>query len=329
MTHNHSEDIRDSYRAGGQAAERELETVLGSLTSILIQIEPDLTIRRWNPASEQALERSAEQVLGARLDDCGVSWKESDLRALLAELARGHSSRGHELHFTNNAGELRCLGLTLSFMEAEFPDERGILMLARDVTEIQRADEVERRLVTAVEQVGDTIVITDLNGSILYVNPAFERVTGYTRAEALGASPRMLNSGRHDKAFYRELWGTLKRGEVWSGHFTNKKKDGTLYEEDVTISPVRNEDGEVTNYVAVKKDVTERLALEVQLRSAQKLESIGQLAAGIAHEINTPTQFISDNTRFLSDSFSKLGELLKLCAELEAIGGVPGDPPRC
>lgn len=326
MTNDHKEQLRDSYRDGGQAAERELETVLGSLTSILIQIDPDLTIKRWNPASVQALERTAEQVLGTRLDECGVRWQECDLQALLAAIALGRSSHGHELHFTNDAGELRCLGLTLSFMEADSPGERGILVLARDITDIQRADKVERRLVTAVEQVGDTIVITDLKGAIIYVNPAFERITGYTRAEVIGASPDVLNSGRHDKSFYKELWDTLQRGEVWSGHFTNKRKDGSLYEEDATISPVRNEEGVVTNYVAVKKDVTERLALEIQLRSAQKLESIGQLAAGIAHEINTPTQFISDNARFLRDTFAKLDGLLDLCAKVSAAGGVSKDP---
>ena len=326
MSKNHDADHGDSDRAGASAAERELQTVLGSLTSVLIQLAPDLTIRRWNRAAEQAIERSAGEVVGARLDDCGVRWEEHDLQTVLAEIAQGRGARGLELRFTNGAGKLRCLGLTLSVVEAELPEERGILVLARDITEIQEADEVQRRLITAVEQVGDTIVITDLTGSIIYVNPAFEQVTGYTREEVIGGSPDILNSGRHDRAFYQDLWGTLQRGEAWSGHFTNQRKDGSLYEEDATISPVRNEDGVVTNYVAVKKDVTERLALEIQLRSAQKLESIGQLAAGIAHEINTPTQFISDNTRFLRDAFAKLTTLLGLCSEIGATGGVQEDP---
>jgi len=326
MTREQSERGTQLDANVSQDAGRELETILASITSILIQVEVDLTIRRWNPAAERALGRSAEQVVGAPLNDCGVRWREEDLRRLIADMALGVSPPGFELGFRDDAGEQRCLGVTLSSIETESGEERGVLLLARDITETLRKEEVQRRLITAVEQVEDTIVITDLDGTILYVNPAFERTTGYTREEALGAAPVVLKSGKHNAAFYANMWNTLNRGEVWSGHFTNKKKDGTLYEEDATISPVRNDAGEVTNYVAVKKDVTERLALEIQLRSCQKLESIGQLAAGIAHEINTPTQFISDNNRFLRDAFGKLDPLLKLCAELSASGGEAQNP---
>jgi PAS domain S-box-containing protein len=143
-----------------------------------------------------------------------------------------------------------------------------------------------RRLMIAIDQSAEIIIVTDLAGTIQYTNPAFEQVTNYLREEAIGKNMRLLKSGRHDKAFYDEMWNTIRSGKVWSGNFTNMKKDGTLYEEEATISPVRDENGQITNYVAVKRDVTERAMHERQMRQAQKLEAIGTLAGGIAHDFN-------------------------------------------
>ena len=152
--------------------------------------------------------------------------------------------------------------------------------------EIQRREEEFARLAMAVDQSAEAVVITDREGTILYVNPAFERITGYSREEAVGKNPRILRSGKHDESFYREMWETLLRGEVWEGHFINRKKDGSLYEEDATISPVRDSAGNIVSFVAVKRDVTRLLSLEKQVRMAQKMEAVGTLAGGIAHDFN-------------------------------------------
>ena len=156
----------------------------------------------------------------------------------------------------------------------------------RDITERKRAEESHARLATAVEQAAETIVITDTNGTILYANPAFEKSSGYTRAEALGQNPRVLKSGKQDAEFYRRMWEVLDAREVWSGHFFNRRKDGAFYEEEATISPVRDAAGKIVNYVAVKRDVTREKQLEAQIRQAQKMEAIGQLAGGVAHDFN-------------------------------------------
>ena len=149
--------------------------------------------------------------------------------------------------------------LRRSDFERRGAGKRGVIAGAvHDITERKRAEETQRRLVTAVEQAVETIVITDPAGAILYANPAFEKTTGYTCAEALGQNPSILKSDKHDAGFYRDMWMTLAAGQVWRGRFINKRKDGTLYEEEATISPVRNTTGKIVNYVAVKRDIRAR-----------------------------------------------------------------------
>ncbi len=111
----------------------------------------------------------------------------------------------------------------------------------------------------------NAVVITDCHGVILYVNPAFTEITGYTADEAIGNTPRMLKSGQHSDAFYRELWQTVLRGEVWRGEMTNRKKNGELYWEYMTIAPMQNEAGEITHFVAIKEDITRRKRAELEL----------------------------------------------------------------
>ncbi len=125
-----------------------------------------------------------------------------------------------------------------------------------DVTEARTAETSVRQLASAVEASGSSIVITDMDGAIEYVNPAFSRVTGYSREEAMGKNPRVLKSGQHPAKFYQEMWEILGKGETWSGEIINKKKNGDLYWEQATISPVKNDIGKTAYYVAVKDDIT-------------------------------------------------------------------------
>ncbi|MBI5095627.1 MAG: PAS domain S-box protein, partial [Candidatus Hydrogenedentes bacterium] len=170
-----------------------------------------------------------------------------------------------------------------------------------DITERKRSEQEYQRLISAIEQASEAVVITDVDAVIQYVNPAFERITGYTREEALGANPRILKSGKHDAAFYQEMWRTLSRGETWTGRVVNKRKDGSLYTDEGTLSPVRDASGQTVNYVAVKRDVTREITLEEQLYQSQRMEAIGQLAGGVAHDFNNLLQSILGYTDLILD----------------------------
>jgi PAS domain S-box-containing protein len=182
------------------------------------------------------------------------------------------------------------------------------------------ADGERRLLATAIEQAGESVVITDTSGAILYANPAFTRACGYSREEVLGKNPRLVKSGRHDPAFYEELWRTLSRGEPWSGHLVNRRKDGTLFEEDARITPVRGADGRTTHYIAVKRDMTSMKTLEEQLYHSQKMEAIGRLAGGVAHDFNNILTTINGYAEMLTDSAPADSQLAADLAEILGAG---------
>lgn len=189
---------------------------------------------------------------------------------------------------------------------------RGSIWLVDDITKRKRAEEERDRLITAVEQAAETVMITDSEGVIQYVNPAFEKVTGYSREEALGRNPRILKSGRQDVHFYRHMWDTIKAGRTWTGYMTNKAKDGSFYEEENTISPVFDSQGEIANFVAIKRDVS---------REAMLAHAKDYFTAVTSHELRTPlsklelVRMMLDGVKTAPESEGRLDEIRALFQE--------------
>lgn len=187
---------------------------------------------------------------------------------------------------------------------------------ARRQRERSLAAEGLRKLSSAVEQSPVSIVITDVAGNIEYVNPKFTSRTGYTFDEAAGQNPRILKSGSRSAEEYRALWDTIASGREWRGEFLNKAKDGGLFWEHAVISPIRDPQGRITHYVAVKEDITERKQLEAQLLQAMKLESVGRLAGGVAHDFNNMLQAILGHAQIalatLSVDHPAYGDLVEI-----------------
>ena len=194
-------------------------------------------------------------------------------------------------------GSVRDVAVYSSKIESEGKDL--LHSIIHDITERKRVEAERERLTTAIEYAGEVVFITDPDGTIQYVNPAFTAVTGYSREEAAGQNPRLLKSGKQGQDFYQDLWGTITGGRVWQGRIVNKRKDGTLYTETATISPVKDGSGRIISFVAIKRDITEHLRtederakLQDQLQQAQKMESIGRLAGGVAHDFNNMLSII-------------------------------------
>ena len=190
----------------------------------------------------------------------------------------------------------------------------------RDITDQKELLAELQRFQQIMDQAGEAIVITDTSPAIKYVNPAFEQITGYDKAEVLGKNPNILQSGKHQIEFYEELWNTITSGATWNGRFINRRKGGDIYQEDAVISPVMDAEGTIINYVAVKRDVSEQIHLENQLRQSQKMDAIGRLAGGVAHDFNNLLTVIkgyanvlvesttSTETKEMADAIAKAGE---------------------
>jgi two-component system, cell cycle sensor histidine kinase and response regulator CckA len=166
------------------------------------------------------------------------------------------------------------------------------------------AEESLRKLSRAVEQSADTVMITNRHGVIEYVNPAFESLTGYSREEACGQTPRILKSGDQGPEIYQEMWKTILTGNAYRGILVNKKKNGDLYYVEESICPVRDHDGQITHFISNGRDLTERLRLEAQLLQAQKMDAIGRLAGGVAHDFNNLLTIITSYSELALDDVS-------------------------
>jgi PAS domain S-box-containing protein len=222
-------------------------------------------------------------LLGLLIASIGVP-----LAALLIWLISGRQLQdlltlSREIH---QLGDIDSENIELTGKERQ--DEIG--HLARSLAErndaIRESKKQEQLLFYAINQSHDSVVITDTEGSIEFVNPAFSRITGYTRSEAIGCNPRILQSGKHPRKFYDVMWETLTRGETWKGLIINKRKNGEEYQEEATISPVLDRFGNTHHFVAMKRDVTQEVVLERKLARAEKMQAIGLMAGGVAHDLN-------------------------------------------
>ncbi len=191
--------------------------------------------------------------------------------------------------------ELKRARVELELRVKERTAELGatVTALQGEIAERRRTAAERDKLVAAVESTAEAVVVTDRRGIIQYVNPAFEQVTGYGRAEAIGRDVHLFDSGQHDEEFFRTMRETIRSEGVWKGRLINRKKDGTVYYEDCTYSPVRDPSGNVVNYVSIKHDVTEKLRLEAIAETVDAMNNIGYVFSGIRHEIGNPVSSLS------------------------------------
>ena len=229
-------------------------------------------------SSEEMIGRSARMLY---VDDAGYE----HVGRVKYEMIRQHGTGTMETRWRCKDG--RVIDVLLSSTPLDVGDlSKGVTFTALDITSRKQTEAERERLMIAIEQAGEIIVITDPDGNVTYANPAFFTTSGYSPEEAIGRNLRLLKSGCQDDEFYRTMWSEIAGGRTWKGHITNRRKDGTLFTEDMTISPVHDAEGRIVNFVAVKRDITDNLRMAEQLQHAQKMEAIARLTGGVAHDFN-------------------------------------------
>jgi PAS domain S-box-containing protein len=202
-----------------------------------------------------------------------------------------------EVRFRTKRGDVVDAVLFMRVMSG--PDQSFLYVIARDVSEARKKDLDLLRFSQVVHYTVNPIQISDARNRMVYVNPAFERTSGYSREELIGNDPKMLSSGKHTKEFWKRVWNRISTGHVWTGEVENRRKDGAPLFTQLLISPIVNADGKVVGYLGTHRDITEQKQLEQQLVHTQKMESMGTLAAGIAHEVGNPLASISSVVQVL------------------------------
>ena len=269
-------------------SEHRFRAVLENVSLIAVILDPKGNVFFCNEALLQLTSWDLDEIIGKNWFEMFLP---SDRRQKIHEIFETAISSGYlpvhaEYEIVTRAGLRRTISWSNTLLRDNEGKVFGATSIGEDITERRRVEADRNRLAAAIEQAAEAVMITDRNGLIEYANPAFEKITGYSRLEVIGQTPRMLKSDKQSDSVYRQLWETLVSGKNWSGHFINKCKDNRLVEVDETISPVFDDTKHIAHFVSVMRDVTQLVALENQVRQAQKMEAVGTMAGGIAHDFN-------------------------------------------
>lgn len=257
---------------------KKKDAILKAIPDLIFEVGQDRTIHDYHSPVNDLLAAPPELFIGKKYNEI-ISNTASDIldRAILETNKKGYSvGLQYSLELTQG---LMWFELSVAPIQYEFNNERRYIVLSKDITERKKIEDQLQQLNHAVEQSTSSIVITNLEGNLEYVNQQFLKTTGYTYEEVIGNNPSILNSGYTKKEDYKNMWDTIKSGGTWHGEFLNKKKNGSLYWEEVSISPVRNEDGDIINFLAIKTDITK------QKKTSEKLRKI---AWDQSHQVRGP-----------------------------------------
>ncbi|MFZ1053952.1 MAG: PAS domain S-box protein [Candidatus Sulfotelmatobacter sp.] len=234
-------------------------------------------ITSWNRAAEKMYGYTKTEVLGRNLSFLVTPERREEIRALIERVRAGHSVECFETQRLTKEGSVLDVSLSVSPIRDASGQVTGSSAIARDLTPRKRDAEQLRLQAASLEAAANAIVITDYEGKIVWVNRAFTAMTGYSKEEVLGKDPRLLKSEEQPESYYAELWSTISSGKIWHSELVNRRKDGTTYTEEMTITPIAQNVGQAnwSHFIAIKQDITERKRAEEELyRAHQMLQTV-------------------------------------------------------
>lgn len=279
-------------------SERYFRQILENISDIITIVDEEGKIHYTSPSAKRMLGLDLETARGMNIRSFVVA---EDVRNVEIEhLYDKHSGISPiEYRVRDTSGDVHIMESFVQRFQEEGTDNKFIFC-TRDITGRKRAEDEARKLKMVVEQSPSSVVITDTKGTIEYVNPAFEEITGYTAEEAIGQNPRILKSGETPEAAFTQLWKTIASGRIWQGEFVNRKKDGTFYEENVLVVPIKGHSGEIMNFVAVKENITELRKARKQAENANRAKS--KFLSNMSHELRTPLNAINGFSQLMLKS---------------------------
>lgn len=279
-----------------RASEARLNAIVTTATDAIVVIDEAGEIQSANPATQNLFGYAAHEIVGQNVKMLMPEEYATVHGAYLEAYKR--TGKGNVIGIEREVQGKRKDGsvFPLDLSVAEWHGGRRYFTgIIRDNTKRKLAEDALRKFSRVIEQTASTVVITGTEGVIEYVNPRFTETTGYTAGEAIGKRPSLLKSGHTAESEYRQLWQTIKGGNVWRGEFKNRRKDGSFYWETAIISPIRDAGGRITHFAAVKDDITQRKESEEVLAAARRIEAVGQMAGSMAHDFNNVLAVIVGN----------------------------------
>jgi len=302
----------------GRFEDRALcDAMIDACPMAVYAVDFDGKVLSWNQAAADIFGWAPEEVIGKPLPIVPDE-DEEEVRQIRRQLANGRSMSELDVTRLRKDGSSFQAKLYMSPIADADGDAVALLAVLTDVTSSKLMESERERLFTAIEQSGEAIVITDAEGTIEYVNEAFETLSGYSRYEVLGRYAGLLANEHQGDAFYRAIRETISSGRSWRGRIDNKRKDGSTANEMVLIRPITSPGGEVTGYISVQRDITHEIELEHQLNQAQKMEMVGRLAGGIAHDYNNMLGVVLGYTEMMMENLEETSAWREDLEEIQA-----------